>query len=93
MSVGEQEAVAVPWDVREAYAYLGAVTERPTAQVWDLVDSVGPVAARDLIRAGRAGETLNAQAESRREHDSGLVGDLLLHTRRFAREVKRRHGG
>ena len=46
MSVGEQEAVAVPWDVREAYAYLGAVTERPTAQVWDLVDSVGPVAAR-----------------------------------------------
>lgn len=73
MSVGEQEAVAVPWDVREAYAYLGAVTERPTAQVWDLVDSVGPVAARDLIRAGRAGETLNAQAESRREHVDGAA--------------------
>lgn len=73
MSVGEQEAAAVPWSVREAYAYLGAVTERPTAQLWDLVDSVGPVAARDLIRAGRAGEALNAQAESRREHVDGAA--------------------
>src|SRR5690606_6726801 len=27
----------VPAEVRVAYAYLGAVTERPTAQLWDLV--------------------------------------------------------
>ena len=38
-------------EVRRAYAYLGAVTERPTAELWDLVDAVGPVEARDRIRA------------------------------------------
>ena len=43
----------VPHRVRAAYAYLGAVTERPTAQLWDLVDAVGPVEAQDRIDLGK----------------------------------------
>lgn len=63
--------VNVTQEDREAYAYLGAVTERPTAQLWDLVDSAGPVEARRLIRAGRVGEELAAQSESRRDQVEG----------------------
>lgn len=63
--------------VREAYAYLGAVTERPTAQLWDLVQSVGPVEARDRIVRGQVGSALLDQTEARR----GLVdGARLLDT-------------
>lgn len=58
---------AVPLLVREAYAYLGAVTERPTAQLWDLVESVGPVEAQARIRHGRVGRSLADQTEARRE--------------------------
>lgn len=56
----------VPDDVRSAYAYLGAVTERSTAQLWDLVDAVGPLEAADRIRSGRTDDELAAQAEARR---------------------------
>lgn len=56
---------------REAYAYLGAVTERPTAQLWDLVDAVGPIEARRLIRTGRVDAELGAQSESRRDQVDG----------------------
>ncbi len=55
-----------PHDVRAAYAYLGAVTERPTAHLWDLVDAVGAVEAAERIRVGRVGEALTAQTEARR---------------------------
>lgn len=54
-------------DVRQAYAYLGAVTERPTAQLWDLVDAVGPCEARDRILTGAVGEELAGQSEARRQ--------------------------
>ena len=65
--VGEQSPVSmVPWEVRVAYAYLGAVSERPTAQLWDLVDSVGPVDAASLIRTGQAGGAVAGQTEARR---------------------------
>lgn len=75
MPVEREQGSVVSSEVRAAYAYLGAVTERPTAQLWDLVDSVGPVRARELIRAGRAGDAVAAQAEARRD----LVdGDRLL---------------
>lgn len=66
MTTGTGEPAAVAAEVREAYAYLGAVTERPTAQLWDLVDAVGPVRARELIRAGRAGGAVTEQTEARR---------------------------
>lgn len=66
MAAGPGPGAVVSAEVREAYAYLGAVTERPTAQLWDLVDSVGPVGARELIRDGRAGEALTSQTEARR---------------------------
>ncbi|WP_314034074.1 DNA-processing protein DprA [Dietzia sp. CH92] len=69
---GERDG-SEPWEVRESYAYLGAVTERPTAQLWDLVDSVGPVAARRLIRTGRAGEELTAQTQARRDLVDGAA--------------------
>lgn len=52
---------------REAYAYLGAVTERPTARLWDLVEAVGPVEACDRIRTGRVDDALAGQSESRRD--------------------------
>ena len=52
-------------DVRAAYAYLGAVTERPTAQLWDLVDLVGPVEAEQRIRVRAVGEALTDQTEGR----------------------------
>lgn len=63
--------ISVTQEEREAYAYLGAVTERPTAQLWDLVDSVGPVEARRLIRSGRVGAELAGQSESRRDEVDG----------------------
>lgn len=67
----------VPHPVRAAYAYLGAVTERPTAQLWDLVDAVGPVEAQDRISRGQVSETLVSQSEARRD----LVdGEQLLET-------------
>ena len=53
--------------VREAYAYLASVTERPTAELWDLVDRAGPEEAADRIRAGGVGPALATQAESRRD--------------------------
>lgn len=56
----------IPDEVRRAYAYLGSVTERPTAQVWDLVDAVGPVEASERIRAGSVSNDLAGQSESRR---------------------------
>lgn len=67
MAVGSESGVAVPSEVREAYAYLGAVAERPTAQLWDLVDAVGPVRARELIRSGEVGEALTGQTAARRD--------------------------
>lgn len=63
----EQTDSRVSPRVREAYAYLGAVTERPTAQLWDLVDAVGPVRAEEMIRAGRAGAAVDEQSEARRD--------------------------
>lgn len=62
----DDKLVAIPVEVRRAYAYLGAVTERPTAEVWDLVDSVGPVEASERIRSGRVSDALAGQSESRR---------------------------
>lgn len=62
----DDEVVAVSGEVRRAFAYLGAVTERPTAELWDLVDSVGPVEASDRIRSGRVADALAGQSESRR---------------------------
>lgn len=67
MPESSEAGVPVSPEVREAYAYLGAVTERPTAQLWDLVDSVGPVRARELIRGGQAGEAVTGQTEARRD--------------------------
>lgn len=67
MPESSEAGVPVSPEVREAYAYLGAVTERPTAQLWDLVDSVGPVRARELIRGGQAGEAVAGQTEARRD--------------------------
>lgn len=74
MTVGPGGHVSV--EEREAYAYLGAVTERPTAQLWDLVDSVGPVEACERIRRGRVGDVLAGQSESRRDRVdvAGLFG-------------------
>lgn len=72
--MGEMMHAQVSAEVREAYAYLGAVTERPTAQLWDLVDSVGPLEARDRIRLGGVNEELAAQTDSRR----GLVDGAQL---------------
>lgn len=66
MARQHEDGGEVPDEVRRAYAYLGAVTERPTAQVWDLVDAVGPVEASDRIRAGSVPNDLAGQAESRR---------------------------
>ncbi|AWH95675.1 DNA-processing protein DprA [Dietzia psychralcaliphila] len=60
------EDTLVPDPVRAAYAYLGAVTERPTAQLWDLVDAVGAVEAAHRIRAGQVGDALVSQTEARR---------------------------
>lgn len=56
----------VSTETRAAYAYLGAVTERPTAELWDLVEAVGPVEAADRVRTGRVAEQLASQSESRR---------------------------
>lgn len=53
-------------DVRRAFAYLGAVTERPTAGLWDLIDAVGPLEACDRIRSGRVEADLATQTEARR---------------------------
>lgn len=57
---------------RAAYAYLSAVTERPTAQLWDLVDAVGPVEAVDRIRRRRVGESLADQTEARYSQVDGI---------------------
>lgn len=62
----------VPAEVRVAYAYLGAVTERPTAQLWDLVDAVGPVEARERIRRRQVGDALADQSEARRDLVDGV---------------------
>lgn len=68
---------AVSDSVRSAYAYLGAVTERPTAQLWDLVEAVGPEEARDRILRRQVGKALADQSEAR----CGLVdGARLLDT-------------
>lgn len=66
MSGGNQSRPLVPDAVRAAYAYLGAVTERPTAQLWDLVESVGPLAAQERIRRREVGQALADQSEARR---------------------------
>lgn len=63
---GGQGVGTVSDEVRAAYAYLGAVTERPTAQLWDLVDAVGPVGAVDRVRGGRVDDEVVAQTEARR---------------------------
>lgn len=60
---------------RSAYAYLSAVTERPTAQLWDLVDAVGPVEATDRIRRRQVGDALIDQTEARHLH---VDGDQLM---------------
>ncbi|WP_017836974.1 DNA-processing protein DprA [Dietzia sp. UCD-THP] len=70
--VGEGDMVVAP-EVRRAYAYLGAVTERPTAELWDLVDRVGPVEAGDRIRSGRVSARLAEQSESRRDRVDGAA--------------------
>ena len=72
-----ETAVPATDEVRAAYAYLGAVTERPTAQLWDLVDTVGPVAARDRIRRKQVPEGLADQTEARRDvvDGAGLLDD------------------
>lgn len=68
-------------EVRRAYAYLGAVTERPTAELWDLVDAVGPVEARDRIRAGRVDDALVRQSEARRARvDGAALMDIAADT-------------
>lgn len=64
--MGRHHDEVVRADVRRAYAYLGAVSERPTAELWDLVDAVGPVEACDRIRSGRVEGDLAGQCESRR---------------------------
>ncbi|MFN7243711.1 MAG: DNA-protecting protein DprA, partial [Dietzia cercidiphylli] len=61
------DGVVVTPEVRRAYAYLGAVTERPTAELWDLVDEVGPIEACDRIRVARVPEALAEQSASRRD--------------------------
>ncbi|MFN3340427.1 MAG: DNA-processing protein DprA, partial [Dietzia sp.] len=79
------DAVVTP-EARRAYAYLGAVTERPTAELWDLVDAVGPVEACERIRVGRVPEALAEQSASRRDRvdvtalmdAAGEVGAQLL---------------
>ena len=64
-------SAGVTGGIREAYAYLGSVSERPTAELWDLVDEVGPEEAADRIRAGGVGPDLVAQTESRRARVDG----------------------
>ena len=66
-----QDDRGVTPEVRRAYAYLGAVTERPTAELWDLVDEVGPVEACDRIRSGRVVDALAGQSEARRTRVDG----------------------
>lgn len=70
----DEESVVTP-EVRRAYAYLGAVTERPTAELWDLVDEVGPLEASDRVRTGHVVEALAGQSESRRAR---VEADALL---------------
>lgn len=74
MSEHDESQQTVPDAVRAAYAYLGAVTERPTAQLWDLVESVGPVEARERIRVRQVAQALADQTEARR----GLVDGARL---------------
>ena len=69
MPVEREQGSVVSSEVRAAYAYLGAVTERPTAQLWDLVDSVGPVEAQALIRTGRVGADRSAEGLSPASQD------------------------
>lgn len=64
--MGSVDEQVVRDEARWAFAYLGAVTERPTAQLWDLIDAVGPVEACERIRSGRVDPDLAAQTESRR---------------------------
>lgn len=73
--MGGSDDAVVPREVREAYAYLGAVTERPTAELWDLVDAVGPVEAGERVRAGRVDDALAGQSESRRH--TVRAGELM----------------
>lgn len=63
--------VRVSQEEREAYAYLGAVTERPTAPLWDLIEEVGPLEARRRIREGAVASELESQSESRRDRVDG----------------------
>ena len=60
-------------EARRAYAYLGAVTERPTAELWDLVDEVGPIEACDRIRLARVPDALAEQSASRRDRVDGAA--------------------
>ncbi|MDX2355627.1 DNA-processing protein DprA [Dietzia sp. PP-33] len=69
----DRDDMVVAQEVRRAYAYLGAVTERPTAQLWDLVDEVGPIEACDRIRAARVPEALAEQSASRRDRVDGAA--------------------
>lgn len=64
--MGTTAQVPVSPEDRAAYAYLGSVSERPTAELWDLVDAVGPVEACDRIRAGQVDDALSGQTEARR---------------------------
>ena len=64
MTTHEADTPVSP-EVREAYAYLGAVTERSTAQVWDLVDAVGPHEAAARIRSGRVDDEVAGQTAAR----------------------------
>ncbi|MFL0578483.1 DNA-processing protein DprA [Dietzia sp. 179-F 9C3 NHS] len=65
MTTHEADTPVSP-EVRAAYAYLGAVTERSTAQVWDLVDAVGPLEAAARIRSGRVDDEVAGQTAARR---------------------------
>ena len=57
-----------PADERiRAYVYLSAVTERPTAALWDLVEACGPEEAAARIRSGRVSGVLAGQSAARRE--------------------------
>ena len=52
-------------DRRLAWVYLNAVAARPTAALWDLVDTVGLEEAADRIFHQRASTRVNRQTEAR----------------------------
>ena len=73
-------------DTARAFAYLSRVAEPPSAELTELVATVGPIEAADRVVHGKVGERLANDTEARRRIDCAAQ-DLELLSRLGGRLV------